>query len=93
MTAWGGKDNPQRWKPVGFEQYKTRGEVIVLVKRDRTVLRHHERIGNIPSPIRVKVGRHSVRLYSPTEVEQIVAFFAAIDEKLAKQKRRRKKRR
>jgi len=64
-----------RIKPKGFEDYLTVMEVARLVKRDRSALARAEKRGKLPRPIRVKVGRLQVRLYSPEEVEQVIEHF------------------
>ena len=80
MTNVGARDNPERWKPEGFEHYLTMAELCDVVKRDRSRIYKAEREaakGNImfPVPIRVKVGRLRVRLYSPEEVDKIKQWF------------------
>lgn len=76
MTAWGGKDDSSRWKPRGYETYLTRGELCAIVGRDRSRILQLERAGKIPSPIRVSIGKHRVRLYSPGDVAKVKAHFA-----------------
>lgn len=46
-----------------------------LAKRDKSRLLQLEKAGVLAAPIRVKVGRHQVRLYSPEEAAKIVAHF------------------
>lgn len=77
MTRWGGKDDPGRWKPEGFERYLTRGELCALVGRHRSRILQLERAGKIPAPIRVSIGKLSVRLYSAKDVAKIKAHFAS----------------
>lgn len=67
-----------RVKPKGFEDYLTVMEVARIINRDRSALARLEKKGKLPKPIRVKVGRLQVRLYSPEEVEQIVEYFKNI---------------
>jgi hypothetical protein len=61
-------------KPDTLKDYKTVIEVCRIIKRDKKVLTRLEKNGRIPSPIRVKRGMLQVRLYSPTEVEQIKKY-------------------
>jgi len=75
MTNVGQKDNYQRWKPEGFEHYRTMAELCTIVNRDRSRIVQLEREGVIPAPIRVKVGSLHVRLYSPDEVRTIEEWF------------------
>jgi hypothetical protein len=80
MTNVGQRDKSERWKPEGFEHYLTMSELCRIVKRDNSRIRSLEKdaaAGKIkfPSPIRVKVGKLSVRLYSPEEVEQVKEWF------------------
>jgi hypothetical protein len=75
MVGVGQKDDPQRWKPDQFAHYLTMGELLAIVKRDRRRITQLESEGRLPAPIRVRVGRHSVRLYSPDEVAVVVRFF------------------
>lgn len=73
----GSRDDYSRWKPKKYRHFLTRQEVATLVDRDRKRLTQLESVGTIPAPIRVKVGRHQVRLYSPAEVKKIVDYFKA----------------
>jgi hypothetical protein len=75
MTNVGQRDNASRWKPEGFESYLTISELCRIVNRDRSRILQLENEGVIPSPIRVKVGRLKVRLYSPAEVRTIEEWF------------------
>lgn len=75
MTLIGQRDKYGRWKPEGFEDYLTITELATLVNRDRSRIIQLEREGVIPSPVRVKVGRLKVRLYSVTEVRAIEEWF------------------
>lgn len=79
----GSKDDAKRWKPEGFEKYLTISELARLVNRDVTRLRALDYQGILPKPARAKVGRLSVRLYSPEVVRQISAYFRASDKALA----------
>jgi hypothetical protein len=75
MTSAGHRDDLRRWKPRQYRHYLTLGEVAEIVDRDRSRIRRAEAAGNIPAPIRVKVGRTSVRLYAPEEIPAIVSYF------------------
>lgn len=80
MTNVGARDKSERWKPAGYEHYLTIAEVCRVVDRDRSRIYQLEREaakGKIvfPTPIRVKVGRLRVRLYSPAEVDKIRTWF------------------
>jgi hypothetical protein len=75
MTNVGAKDDSSRWKPEQYKHYLTLGEVAEIVSRDRSRIRRLESAGRIAAPIRVKVGRIKVRLYSPEEVAIIVTLF------------------
>lgn len=71
--------NPfERVKPKGFEHHLTVLEVARIVNRDRSALARAEKLGRIPKPVRVKVGRLQVRLYSPEEVEKIKEHFVTV---------------
>lgn len=75
VNVVGSRDKYDRWKPKGFEDYLTVNEVVTIIKRDRRRLTQLEKAGKLPRPVRVKVGRLQVRLYSPEEVKQIKAYF------------------
>jgi hypothetical protein len=75
MTNVGQRDKYERWKPEGFEDYMTITELATIVNRDRSRIVQLEREGVIPAPIRVKVGRLRVRLYSLAEVRTIEEWF------------------
>jgi hypothetical protein len=75
MTNVGQRDKYERWKPEGFEDYLTMAELCRIVNRDRSRIVQLEREGVIPSPVRVKVGRLKVRLYSMDEVRAIEEWF------------------
>jgi hypothetical protein len=75
MTSAGHKGDPARWKPDSLLHYLTIGELAEKVKRSRVRIKQLEADGKIAAPIRVKVGRHRVRLYSPEEVAIIVKLF------------------
>jgi hypothetical protein len=63
------------YKPKGFEDHLTRGELASRVGKDRKRLTQLEREGKIPAPIRVGHGTHKVRLYSPEDVRLVEAYF------------------
>lgn len=75
VNVVGSKDNYDRLKPEGFRSFLTVAEVCAIVNRDRRRLTQLEKKGRIPSPIRVKIGRLRVRLYSPEEVKEIQRYF------------------
>ena len=80
MTNVGQRDKSERWKPEGFEHYLTMAELCRAVKRDPSRVRRAEQAAKrgeivFPSPIRVKVGKLRVRLYSPEEVEEVREWF------------------
>lgn len=58
-------------KPEGFQDYLTITEMSVAVDRDVSWLRKLERDGKIPAASRVKVGKLQVRLWSPTQRDEI----------------------
>lgn len=58
-------------KPEGFKDYFTLKEVSLAVLRDPAWLRRLEAADRIPKAHRVKVGKLSVRLWSPRQVEEI----------------------
>ena len=58
-------------KPKGFEDYLTITEMSRSVDRDISWLRKLEREGRIPEAHRVVVGKLSVRLWSPTQRDEI----------------------
>lgn len=65
-----------RFKPKGYEHYLTISELSKEVDRETSWIKQLERQDRLPAPIRVKVGKLSVRLYSPEMVEEIKAIFA-----------------
>lgn len=75
MNVVGSKDDYSRWKPDGFKKHKTIQEVATLVHRSTDRIKQLEKLGRLPRPIRVKVGRLQVRLYSPSEVKAIKTHF------------------
>lgn len=63
--------NPDYMKPEGFKDYLTITEMSKAVDRDISWLRKLERDGKIPKAHRVKVGKLSVRLWSPAQRDEI----------------------
>lgn len=58
-------------KPKGYEDYFTMTEVCRHLKRDARWLRRLEAADRIPRAHRVEWGKLSVRLWSPSQVEEI----------------------
>lgn len=58
-------------KPAKFKDYLTVTELSREVNRDVSWLKELERDDRIPQAARVKVGKLSVRLWSPKQVEEI----------------------
>lgn len=75
VNVVGSTDNYDRWKPVNLRDHKTMAEVCAIVKRDRRRITQLEKAGKLPRPIRVKVGKLKVRLYSPEDVKTIKTYF------------------
>lgn len=65
-----------RFKPEGYEHYLTISELALEVDREVSWIKQLERKDRLPAPTRVKVGKLSVRLYSPEMVDEIKAIFA-----------------
>lgn len=65
-----------RFKPNGYEHYLTISELATEVGREISWIKQLERKDRLPAPNRVKVGKLSVRLYSPEMVDEIKAIFA-----------------
>lgn len=84
-------DDYSRWKPEGFKDYLTLGELCAIVKRDPSRIIQLEKVGKIAAPIRVKVGRLSVRLYTADEAATIGRHFESV--KTGRPKRKRTRRR
>lgn len=59
------------YKPEKFQDYLTIGELSLRVGRGRLWLRKLERDGRIPKAKRHKTGQIEIRLYSPSQVEEI----------------------
>ena len=75
INVVGSKDDYSRLKPVGFKKHKTVQEVATIVQRSADRIKQLEKMGRLPKPVRVKVGRLKVRLYSPKEVKFIEMHF------------------
>jgi hypothetical protein len=75
----GTQEDFSRWKPKGKEDWMTMTELARHVDRDVSWLRRLDRMGQLPKAARVKVGRLSVRLYSPRQAAQILQMFRARD--------------
>lgn len=75
VNVVGSKDNYNRFKPDNLRDHLTMAEVCAKVSRSRDRIKQLEKEGVLPSPIRVKVGRLRVRLYSPQEVKRIEQHF------------------
>lgn len=93
VNVVGSRDNYDRWKPDELANHKTIQEVADIVKRSTDRIKQLEKKGVLPKPIRVKVGRLQVRLYSPSEVEKIEQHFKNPERQkhAAKKKRRTSK--
>lgn len=63
--------NTDYMKPERFKDYLTIAEMSRSVDRDISWLRKLERDGKIPAAHRVQVGQLSVRLWSPTQRDEI----------------------
>lgn len=75
VNVVGSKDNYQRWKPDKYKDYLTMAELCAIVRRDRRRIVQLEKTNVLPAPIRVKVGKLSVRLYSLEQARQIEEHF------------------
>jgi hypothetical protein len=71
----GSKDDYNRFKPDGMEDHLTVAEVCAIVKRHPTRIKQLEKAGVLPKPIRVKVGRLQVRLYTSQQGKKIEQHF------------------
>lgn len=65
-----------RLKPRQFKNYLTLGELSAVTGKDKAWLRKLEALGRIPEGVRHNVGQLSVRLYSPSKVEEIKRILA-----------------
>ena len=75
VNVVGSTDNFDRWKPKTMRNHLTMTELCRVVDRTPARIKQLERVGRIPAPARVKVGRLQVRLYSPAEVTKIKVHF------------------
>ena len=78
VNVVGSRDNYDRWKPASMRNHKTVQELADLVSRSTSSIYKAERQGRIPKPVRVKVGRLKVRLYSPEECAKIKQHFDTV---------------
>lgn len=76
----GTQEDFSRWKPADKQDWMTMTELARYVGRDVSWLRRMDRQRQLPVAARVKVGRLSVRLYSPRQAAQILRLFRARDE-------------
>jgi hypothetical protein len=76
----GTSEDFSRWKPKDKQDWLTMTELARKCGRDVSWLRRLDRQGQLPKAARVKVGRLSVRLYSPAKADQIFQMFRARDE-------------
>ena len=67
-------------KPEAFQDHLTIHEVARAVNKDPTWIRRLEARGRIPKAARVQVGKLSVRLWSPAQVEEIAEIFSGMKE-------------
>ncbi len=65
-------------KPVGFEDYMTITEVSRHLSKEISWIRRLERDNRIPKAQRVKVGSLMVRLWSPTQVDEMQEIMSKI---------------
>lgn len=75
VNVVGSRQDNSILKPKGFEKYLTIGELCREVDRTRDRILQLERAGRLPKPIRSKVGRLRIRLYSPEDVRAIKRHF------------------
>lgn len=92
VNVVGSRDDYSRWKPEDKQDYLTLQELCDRVGRQRRWMLELEGRGELPKPIRYKVGNLRVRLYSPQQVRKIEAMFRAIDQAKEKSKRDPEKR-
>lgn len=78
VNVVGAKDDPKRWKPEGYRDHYTVGEVAAFCNRSKERIYKAEREGQIAAPIRVKVGMLKVRLYSKAERAKIKRYFDSV---------------
>jgi hypothetical protein len=65
-----------RFKPPRFKHFFTINEVARAVNRDPSRIRKLERAGTIPQAQRFQLGKTSMRLWSPEQVEEIKEIVA-----------------
>lgn len=65
-----------QWKPDGYDDWLTLGELSFKVNRHKDYLRRLERQDRIPAPKRVTRGELEIRLYSPAKVKEIVLILS-----------------
>jgi hypothetical protein len=65
----------ERWKPADKQDWMTVTELARLVERDPTWIRKLDREGKLPKAARFKVGRLSIRLYTPAQQVEIQQLF------------------
>ncbi len=70
--------NTDYMKPDRFQDYLTITELSRYVDRDISWLRKLERDGKIPEAHRVQVGKLSVRLWSPTQADEIYSIVRSL---------------
>lgn len=75
VNTVGSTDDFKRWKPRNMRNHLTVTELCRAVNRTPSRIKQLEREGRIPKPVRVQVGKLEVRLYSPSEVAKIKAYF------------------
>lgn len=63
-------------KPEGFQDHVTITELALLIQRDVSRIRQLEREGRIPVAARKKLGKNTVRLWSPAQVDEIRLIIA-----------------
>lgn len=81
----------ERWKPSDKQDWMTVKELADYVCRDVSWIRRLDRRGQLPKAARFKVGRLSIRLYSPAQADQILSFFRVREQsKLTRSKRKRR---
>jgi hypothetical protein len=75
----GTQEDFDRWKPPDKLDYMTVQELANYCARDASWIRRLDREGKLPKAARFKVGRLSVRLYSPAQQLEILRIFRARD--------------
>jgi hypothetical protein len=67
--------DPLYFKARNFKDYLTVKEVAIFVSRDPSAIRRREREGKIPKAARVKRGQLEIRMFSPTQAQEIKEYF------------------